>query len=191
LCWDGEVGRLQGAALLIAYLIYFVSLVQAEHGHGEERAPHGAQRLSPMLALSAGLVTVLLAAHVVVTEGVALADSWGISQTLVGALLIALGTSLPELALSIGAMREGHTNLSVGNVIGSNIFDLLIPVGVAALIHPLVVDPTTTGFDLPAVALATGALLFFLSRKRGLQRGEAIALIGLYVGYAALRLTVV
>ena len=191
LCWDGDVGRLQGAALLIAYLIYFVSLVQAEHGHGEERAPRDAERLSPMLALSVGLVTVLLAAHVVVTEGVALADSWGISQTLVGVLLIALGTSLPELALSIGAMRQGHTNLSVGNVIGSNIFDLLVPVGVAAVIHPLVVDGTTTGFDLPAVALATGALLFFMTRKRGLQRGEAIALIGLYVGYAALRVTLV
>ncbi|HUP52240.1 MAG TPA: calcium/sodium antiporter [Longimicrobiales bacterium] len=187
LCWDGDVGRLQGAALLIAYLIYFVSLVQAEHGHGEARTHRDARGPSPMFALFVGLVTVILAAHVVVTEAVELADSWGISQTLVGVLLIALGTSLPELALSIGAMRQGHTSLSVGNVIGSNIFDLLVPVGLAAVIHPLVVDDTTTAFDLPAVALATAALLVFMTRRRGLQRGEAIALIGLYVAYAALR----
>jgi cation:H+ antiporter len=190
LFWDGDVGRLQGAALLIAYLIYFVSLVQAEHGHGEEKTHRDARGLSPMFALFVGLVTVILAAHVVVTEGVELADSWGISQTLVGVLLIALGTSLPELALSVGAMRQGHASLSAGNIIGSNIFDLLVPVGLAAVIHPLVVDATTTTFDLPAVALATAALLVFMTRRRGLQRGEAISLIGLYAAYAVLRLLV-
>ena len=190
LCWDGDVGRLQGAALLIAYLIYFVSLVQAEHGHGEAKTHRDARGPSPMFALIVGLVTVIVAAHVVVTEGVELADSWGISQTLVGVLLIALGTSLPELALSIGAMRKGHASLSAGNIIGSNIFDLLVPVGLAAVIHPLMVDATTTSFDLPAVALATGALLVFMTRRRGLQRGEAIALIGVYVAYAVLRMLV-
>jgi cation:H+ antiporter len=191
LCWDGYVGRLQGGALLIAYLIYFVSLVRAEHGHTEPKIRREPRRLSAMLSLLIGLVTVILAAHVVVTEGVELAESWGISQTVVGVLLIALGTSLPELAVSVGAMRQGHANLSVGNVIGSNIFDLLVPVGLAAVIHPLVVEGATIAFDLPALMLATAALLVFMSRKRGLQRREAVALIGLYVAYAALRLLVV
>jgi cation:H+ antiporter len=191
LCWDGDVGRLQGGALLIGYLIYFVSLVQAEHGHTEPQTRGDPRQLSPFFALGIGLVTVILAAHVVVAEGIELADSWGISQTVVGALVIALGTSLPELALSIGAMRQGHASLSAGNIIGSNIFDLLVPVGLAAVIHPLVVDATTTTFDLPAVGLATAALLVFMSHRRGLQRSEAIALIGLYTAYAALRLTLV
>ena len=187
----GSVSRLEGAALVIGYLIYMVALVQAEHGRGEGRASRDTHRLPPAVALLIGLGTVLLAAHIVVTEGIALAERWGISQTVVGALIIALGTSLPELALSIGAVREGHTSLSIGNVIGSNIFDLLVPVGVAAMIHPLTVAETTTSFDLPALALATAALLVFMTRKRGLQRPEAAALVGLYAGYAALRLLVV
>jgi cation:H+ antiporter len=73
-------------------------------------------------------------------------------------------------------------------VIGSNIFDLLIPVGLAATISPLSVAPATIWIDLPTVAMATVALLFFLLRKRGLQKGEALALVLVYVGYATLRL---
>ena len=191
LALGGSVSRLEGVALVIGYFIYMVALVQAERGHGEEHARSETHRLSPSLSLLIGLGTVLLAAHIVVTEGVALAERWGISQTVVGALIIALGTSLPELALSIGAVRKGHTSLSTGNVIGSNIFDLLVPVGVAAMIHPLTVAETTMSFDLPALALATAALLVFMTRKRGLQRPEAAALLGLYAGYAALRLLVV
>jgi cation:H+ antiporter len=189
LTFGGGVGRLEGAALVIAYLIYFVALVQAEHGQAEVSADTPGP--SPVFALLVGLVTVVLSAHVVVSEGIAFAERSGLSQTVVGALIIALGTSLPELALAIGAARKGHASLSVGNIIGSNIFDLLIPVGVAAMIHPLVVVRSTTSFDLPAVAIATAALLLFMSRKRGLQRPEAFALIGLYVGYAALRLLVI
>jgi cation:H+ antiporter len=73
-------------------------------------------------------------------------------------------------------------------VIGSNIFDLLVPVGLAAAISPLSVARPTIFLDLPAVALATVALLVFLLRRRGLQRPEALALVVLYVGYATLRL---
>jgi cation:H+ antiporter len=188
LALDGGVSRFEGAALLIAYLIYLVALVQDEHhnGDGEARAQGGAT--SPLFSIAIGLVTVVLSAHVVVTEGVALAESWGISQTVLGVLVIGAGTSLPELALSVGAAKQGHASMSVGNVIGSNIFDLLVPVGLAAVIHPLIVAPSTLFFDLPALALATVALLIFLMRRRGLQRPEALALLLLYIGYASLRL---
>lgn len=189
LALDGRVGRFEGVALLIAYLIYLVALVQAEH-HSVEPAPHrGGGRISPAFAIGVGLVTIALSAHVVVTEGVALAEAWGIAQTTLGVLIIGAGTSLPELALSVGAARQGHASLSVGNVIGSNIFNLLVPVGLAGAIHPLIVAPATIWYDLPAIALATLALLFFLTRRRGLQRPEAAALVGLYVGYALLRMT--
>lgn len=191
LCWDGDVTRVEGATLLIAYLIYFVALVQAEHTSHGEPLPRKPGAPSPVFALGVGLVTVILSAHVVVTEGVELATTWGVSQTVVGALIIALGTSLPELALSIGAARQGHPSLSVGNVIGSNIFDMLIPVGVAAVIYPLAVAPETAAFDLPALALATVVLLVFMVRRQGLQRGEAVGLLALYVGYAALRAFVI
>lgn len=188
LAFDGHVGRLEGAALVIAYLIYIAALVQAETRSSESPTRAATGRIPPLYLILMGLVTVILSAHVVVTEGVAIADTWGISQTLLGALIIGAGTSLPELALSVGAAKQGHASLSVGNVIGSNIFDLLIPVGLAAAISPLSVTSATLWLDLPALALATVALLIFLLRRRGIQKPEALALIVLYTGYATLRI---
>jgi cation:H+ antiporter len=191
LAFDGRVGRVEGVALVAAYLIYLAALVQAEsRGAGEGRAARKG-RMSPPLLILVGLLTVTLSAHIVVTEAVQLADVWGISQTVLGALIVGAGTSLPELALSVGAARRGHASLSVGNVIGSNIFDLLMPVGVGAAIVPLSVAPATLWIDLPAVALATVALLVFLTRRRGLQKREALALLLLYAGYATLRVVTI
>jgi cation:H+ antiporter len=188
LAWDGRVGRFEGTALVLAYLIYLAALVQAESPGGDGSEPHRKGRFSPLFLIAVGLVTVILSAHVVVTEAVELADAWGVSQTVLGALIIGAGTSLPELALSVGAAKQGHASLSVGNVIGSNIFDLLIPVGLAAVIYPLTIAQGSLSLDLPALALATLALLFFLLRRRGIQKPEALALVVLYVGYAGLRL---
>jgi len=191
LAFDGRVGPYEGGALLLVYLIYMAALVQAEnHSRGEARKqPNG--RMHPLMAIGIGIVTVILAAHTVVTEAVQLAEAWGITQTMLGVLIIGAGTSLPELALSVGAAKEGHASLSVANVIGSNIFDLLVPVGLAAAISPLRVESSTVWFDLPASALATVALLIFLVRRRGIQRPEALALVVLYVGYVTLRIAVV
>lgn len=191
LAQDGRIGHYEGSVLLLVYLIYMAALVQAERGNGEEpkKIPKG--RLHPLLAIAIGLVTVILAAHTVVTEGVALAEAWGMTQTMLGVLIIGAGTSLPELALSVGAAKEGHASLSVGNVIGSNIFDLLVPVGLAGAISPVHVATSTVWFDLPASGLATVALLLFLLNRRGIQRREAIALIVLYVSYVALRIAVI
>jgi len=191
LAFDGRVGRFEGAVLLLAYLMYLAALLQAENHSTAEPSKRPKARMSPLFAIAVGLVTVVLSAHVVVTEGVALADAWGISQTILGVLIISAGTSLPELALAVGAARKGHASLSVGNVIGSNIFDLLVPVGLAAVISPLAVAPATVFVDLPAVILATVALLVFLLRRRGIQRPEAFALVVLYVGYALLRIATI
>ena len=189
LAFDGTVGRVEGGALAIAYLMYLVALYQAERGRGEPSQPTTGA-IPPWLLVFGGLVTVGLAAHVVIVQGVELAERWGITQTVLGALIIGAGTSLPELALSIGAARQGHSSMSVGNVIGSNVFDLLIPVGVGALIVPLSVAPATLSVDLPAIAIATVALLVFLVRKRGLQRREAVVLLSGYVVYALIRVRV-
>ncbi len=174
--------------MMLAYAIYFVALVQAEQRRRRpiERPPEG--RLPPPLSIALGLVTVTLGAHVVVTEALVVAASLGLSQTLLGVLLVGAGTSLPELSLSVRAATQRHASLSVGNVIGSNIFDLLVPVGVGGAIHPLLVAEETIVFDLPALALTSLVLLTFLARRRGLQRSEAIALAGLYAGYAGLRM---
>jgi cation:H+ antiporter len=187
LWFDGSVSRVDGAVMLLAYGLYFGTLYRTEQVEEEvsELPPPG--RLSATQATVAGLVIVAGSAHLVLEGGLALAELLRLDQTLLAVIFVGAGTSLPELALSIRAVTERHGSLSVGNVIGSNIFDLLVPVGVGAALHPLRVDRGILVFDLPAAAAVIAALLVFLVRRKGIQRHEAFALLVLYVAYVALR----
>lgn len=185
---DRQIVRWEGVALTLVYSIYFVGLIQAERGKSEAAAPTGGPMGSIVARIVIGLVAVSASAHVVVTGVMDLGIAWGMSQTLLGVLILGLGTSLPELALSVGAAFRGQMSLSIGNIVGSNIFDVLIPVGVSAAIHPLAVESETLTTDLPALAVLTLALFAFSLRKRGLQKVEALALVGLYVVFVVLRL---
>ena len=185
---DGRISRPEGLLLVAAYIIYFTAIWQSERsGAAAEEETLQSGPFSAPRSIALGVVVVLVSAHFVVSSGVDLAESLGVSQTLLAVILVGLGTSLPELALSIRAATERHAALSVGNVIGSNIFDLLIPLGVGALLHPLTVERATVTFDLPALAVATVLLLIFLVRRRGLQRWEAFVLLGYYLTYASTR----
>ena len=185
---DGLITRGEGLVLFLVYGVYFVALWQAEwSGEAAEEDTLAAAPFSASRSIVLGVAVVLVSAHFVVTGGVELAESLGVSQTLLAVILVGLGTSLPELALSIRAATERRAALSVGNVIGSNIFDLLVPIGVGAMLHPLLVERTTVSFDLPAVAVATVLLLVLLLRRRGLQRWEAVVLLGFYLAYAGIR----
>jgi cation:H+ antiporter len=189
LFWDGSASRLDGAILLSAYGLYFVALFRLERRSSQEAVELPVPgRLSPTQATALGLLIVVASAHMVVEGGVALAAMLGMSQTLLAVIFVGMGTSLPELALSLRAAAERHGSLSLGNVIGSNIFDLLVPVGAGALIHPLTVSSGTLIFDLPAAAVVTVAAAVFLTRKRGLQRPEAAIMILLYLTYVTVRI---
>ncbi len=183
---DGVIGRGEGMIMLIAYALYLIALSQGERGRKQKTVPARGMVPPPILIL-VGLSTVTLAGHVVVTEGVALAETWGMSQMILGVFILGFGTSIPELALSVGAARDGHGSLAVGNAIGSCVFDLLVPLGLGAALHPLLIDHYTLVLDLPALAIGSVALLYFLFRKRGVQRWEAWTLILLYGGYAIIR----
>ncbi|MCP3982892.1 MAG: calcium/sodium antiporter [bacterium] len=188
---DGQLDRLESGALLGVYAIYFVSLFQAERSRPEEPSKPRERGMRLVLSILGGLVLVVISAEFAVDGAVALAKLQGWDQTLVGLLLIGAGTSLPELALSLGAAAKGRTGLSVGNIIGSNIFDLLVPLGISGMIYPLSVSVSTLVIDLPFLALLTLAALVFFIRKRGLQRSEAIAMIVLYSCFAVLRILLV
>jgi cation:H+ antiporter len=184
---DGHVTRLDGLILLVVYGLYVAALFRLERTEEEAADLPVPGPLSAGQATALGMVIVVAGAHMVVEGGVSLAEDLGMSQTLLAVIFVGAGTSLPELALSVRAAAERHGSLSVGNVIGSNIFDLLVPVGVASVIHPVRVSPDTLRWDLPAVAILTFALIVFLTRKRGLQRHEAAVLVGLYLLYVILR----
>lgn len=142
------------------------------------------------LTAAAGLGILLVGGTIFVDGAVLLARSLGMSDRLVGVTIVAVGTSLPELVTSVIAARRGHADLAVGNVIGSNIFNLLLCLGLAGLAGPVGAPLATMGFDLGALAVMTVVGAAFIRSERTITRGEgaiALVLFGLYTGLTIAR----
>lgn len=188
LALDGSISRTEGASLLVLYAIYIAVMVvdrgpdDAEDGDGEE-VPF----VTANLIVIGGLAVVFGAAELTIHGVISIALAWEIEPALISILAVGLGTSLPELSISVAAMRKNRSRMSVGNLIGSNIFDTLVPIGVAASIGTLGFDATMLGLDLPFLFVLSALVLAFFLRKRGLQTGEAITLLALYGGYVVVR----
>jgi cation:H+ antiporter len=189
---DGRIVRSEGAVLIVGYAIYLVALFQAERsGKDAPKPTEGRRAIVDLLTVTLGLATVVVAAHVVVVNAISIADDWNVSQTVVGIFLVGAGTSLPELALSVRAAAKGQSSMSVGNVIGSNTFDLMVPVGASSAIFPLTVSRDVMIIDIPVMAIVTVTALVFFIRKKGLQKGEALTLLVMYGAYLILRVFII
>ncbi len=188
---DGRIIRAEGAVLILAYAIYLVALVQSERNGEYTPKPSQRRAIVDFATVALGMATVVVAAHVVVTRAVSIAEAWNVSQTVIGIFLVGAGTSLPEMAVSVRAALKGQASISVGNVIGSNTFDLMVPLGASAALFPLAVNRDSLVIDVPVMALVTVAMLIFFLRRKGLQRGEAASLVLMYVGYLVLRVFIV
>lgn len=140
------------------------------------------------LFMGLGLVGLPLGADLLVDSGVAIARDFGISETVIGLTLIAIGTSLPELATTAMAALRGNADVALGNVIGSNMFNLLAIIGVTALIAPLPVDPQFLRVDLWVMLASSSVLVPFVFLRVDLGRMAGIALTTLYVAYLAVLL---
>ena len=134
-----------------------------------------------------GLAGLILGGRLVVDNAVKLAQEWGISQKVIGLTIVAAGTSLPELATSVVAAIKKNNDIAVGNIIGSNIFNIFFILGVSAVIRPLPFDRTFNG-DMYFLALGT-ILLFavmFTGGRKKLDRWEAALLLAAYIAYTVL-----
>lgn len=192
LLWDGALGRVDGALLLAAVIAYtFLTLRDARRAHAasvekefKDEMPAtrglGAGAAAGLVVLGLGIL--ILGSHLFVDGAVRLAQGWGISQAVIGLTIVAVGTSLPELATSVVASLKGDSDVAVGNVVGSNIFNLLGILGVAALLHPL--DGTDISRIDLGVMLAAAVLLLPLAQVRGkVGRAEGILMLATYAGY--------
>ncbi len=143
--------------------------------------------LAPLVAggfIVGGLAGLMLGANLLVTGAVTLAQLWGVSDTIIGLTIVAAGTSLPELATSVvGAMRK-QPEIAIGNIIGSNIFNLIGILGATTLVMPLSVSPQIAGFDIWIMLASTVALLVFARVGYRLTRSEGALLLAGYVLYA-------
>jgi cation:H+ antiporter len=121
-----------------------------------------------------------------VDGAVALARQWGISEAVIALSLVAIGTSLPELAVSLVAAIRGHAGLAVGNIIGSNISNILLILGATAVVAPLPISDILAARDIPIMVGVAGLALVFLASNRGMSRlegGISLALYAAYMGF--------
>ena len=143
-----------------------------------------------MLWLIAGLFLLIVSSQVLIFGAVEIAQRLGVSDLIIGLTVVAVGTSLPELASSIVAARKGEHDIAFGNIIGSNLFNTLAVVGLAGTIHPFTAEPVLLSRDLVVMGVLTVSLFFigfgFRGRQGRINRWEGFLLILVYVGYTAL-----
>jgi cation:H+ antiporter len=188
LAWNEELTRADGVILLTALLLYLGLLLrQSRHSARPQSShePRHAPWLKSLLMIVAGLAMLVYAGHLLLGAAVAVATDLGLSERIIGLTIVAVSTSLPELATSLIAALRGEREIAVGNVIGSNLFNLLGVLGITALIapSPLSVSPNALDFDLPVMlGVAVLCLPMFYSGYR-VTRAEGLLFLGLYLAY--------
>ncbi|MDJ0698559.1 MAG: sodium:calcium antiporter [Woeseiaceae bacterium] len=185
--WDGYVTRTEGIALVIVYLIYLM-LVISDATPEVKAETHDDSLATTLLVLVGGLVIVTVSAELTVTGAIGAATLIGVDDAVVAILIVGLGTSLPELSISVGAVLRGRHHMSVGNLIGSNIFDTLVPIGVAAMISGIHFNEEMLRLEVPFLFAVTSVVLVFFVRKFGINKHEAGVILAMYLGYAAIKI---
>ena len=183
----GTAGRALGAVLLAGFIAYLVCLVRSARKNPAPEEDADDKPFSPAkcaLMIAAGLAMIVAGGEAVVTGAKAIARALGMSETLIGLTIVAVGTSLPELVTSVVAARKGETGMAVGNVIGSNLTNLLFVLGVSTAIHPIGVNLASV-IDLAILMGVTLLTFLFLFTKRRLDRWEGAVMLALYVADVA------
>lgn len=185
LAGDGRVGTGDGLLLLAVIAIYTVWLLRTTGSEGPEPAAEAGRSTGRSAAIAlAGLALLLLGARWLVDGAVALASSLGVSDAVIGLTVVAAGTSLPEVAASVVATVKGHRDMAVGNVLGSNIFNLTVILGTTSVYAGgLPVSAGVISFDLVVmVAVAVACLPIFVTGHR-IARWEGLLFLAYYVAY--------
>lgn len=185
--FDNQVGRADGVVLWLFFICYLAYLFRASRTDKDaiEEAPEAGEKESVLkmaLMVIGGAALIVLGSDITVDAATAVAMGFGMSERLVGLTIVALGTSLPELVTSVTAAVKGKSDIAVGNIVGSNIFNILFVVGTTALLTPV---PYTSNFLVDSLtAIASMVLLWVcvLPRKKLGRLGGAVMLAG-YMGY--------
>jgi len=181
---DGHISRTEGIVLILIYLVYFLFLYREEKVHEKiQRAPKKSIFWLDFFLLIVGFALLIYSSNLTVGNALLISQRWGITQSLVGILIVGVGTSLPELATSLSAVKKGAGSLAVGNLIGSNIYDALFALGIGSAISGFNVNKDLLRFDIPALFVFSLVVLVLFKRKMRLERKEAFLLIGIYAVY--------
>lgn len=195
---DGVISRVEAGLLLFAAFAFTGWVLRiAKPGEAESAATAEADaeiagapavrgRAREAGVALVGLVLLVLGGKVFVTGATGIATAFGISERVIGLTIVAIGTSLPELAASVIAALRGHSSIAVGNVVGSNIFNVLLIVGGAGLIRPIQVSLESVRLDMVILTAATLLAIVLLRTARSVSRIEGGVLVAGYAGFLVL-----
>ena len=186
LCLDSNIGRMDGfilILLLIVFLIYGVITAKDKNNNNCIGKSSHFRIFKNIFFIIAGIEMLSYGANFVVQEAISIAEKIGLSQTFIGISVVALGTSLPELATSAVAAAKGESDISVGNVVGSNLFNICLVMGVVGIFNPMQIDRNLHYFQFPFmifICLVLGGIAYF---NQGISKRTGFLFITLFVAY--------
>ncbi len=193
---DSVISHLEGAILLLAYAAYLWYLFNHEQVSTKfttniNTRKDRKQMYSDLITLIGGFIILLLSADRLAIMTEFFSEELGIAGSVLGALVVGIGTSLPELVTGVFAMQKREAGMSIGTLVGSNITNPLAGIGIGALISTYTVDPLIKWYDLPVFIGVTTSLLLYLWRSGRLRKRAGFVLAGIYVIFVILRLYVI
>jgi len=183
---SGYVGRIEGAALITGLIIYLGLSFRAMRNDPTEALPSDVNLLHAAGFTIAGLIAVMVGAKYLVESATIIARHLGVSEAMIGLSIVAIGTSLPELATTVAAAIKAEREIALGNIIGSNIFNILAILGLTGLIIPIPVDTRFMSFDVPVMICATLLILGLIYVRGEISRIAGGLMILAYIGYIAI-----
>ena len=194
LLWDNYLGRMEGVFLAVLFVLFLLAMLKISRANKndplmenqEEEIPTGVSNSSALIWVFIGLGLLLYSSDMVVESAVTIAKYFGMSDLVIGLTIIAVGTSLPELAASIASIYKGEDDMAVGNIIGSNVFNILAVMGIPGLLNPSVLSPLAMSRDFYVMlALSVLLLLMALGKRRRINRVEGGILVICFIAYQA------
>lgn len=191
LFWNGTLNRLEGCIFLIGIILYTTFSLYYSRKH-EEKVEKSIGELEKqpepwykdILYLGGGLAILIFASHLLVNNAVSIAQELGVSEAVIGLTIVAAGTSLPELATSLVAALKKNPDIAIGNIVGSNLFNILAIAGTSSVIHPIVAK-NVNYIDLLVMLGLTLLLLPVVKSGQKISRAEGWVLIVIYLCYLA------
>ena len=185
---DGVISRIDGIIFLLIMLSYIIFLFTSSKDDlageiDEDLAKEKFNWLKTLLLLAVGFTLTIGGANFVIESGTNIAREFGVSEWLIGIFLISLGTSLPELVVSLVAIKKGNAEMSIGNIIGSNVANFSMVLGLASLVNPLSVNINTVSFDILIMIVASITLVFILANRLYNKTGSIflLAILALFI----------
>ena len=190
--WNQVIGQLPSFGLFVFSCLYlfadyrYIRRKQNQEPRSLDEAPpdNGRSNINIALRFILGAVLIVIGSRLLLDTGISLATRMGVPSVLIGLSVVAMGTSLPELVTGISAARKGVPDLSVGNVLGANLLNIAMIVGLAGTIRPLILSDLVQWYSYPWLFVFIAALGLTLGRSGTLDRRGGMVLIGLYIVYA-------